>query len=160
MQFPSQRVLLRTSEGFSPLAPLLITAIALVAAPETSRADHNSLHATACNEPDTVGGGALGVSPGPIGPGGSLGWDVGSGQCNGSFRFTRDPAFPSPDGDGIELGMRAEQRSVGQVTNSGGTYLVETGADTTQPNPKAPGGTSSSRLPTTATSASSTSSGS
>jgi hypothetical protein len=34
-------------------------------------------HAAApCNELETVGGGALGISPGPLGPPASLGWDV------------------------------------------------------------------------------------
>jgi hypothetical protein len=60
---------------------------------------------------------------------------VGNGQCNGSFTVVRDPAFPSIDGDGIELGLRAEQRSVGQVEAIAGDYLVQTGPDTTQPNP-------------------------
>jgi hypothetical protein len=83
--------------------------------------------AAPCNEADTVGGGTLGVSPGPVGPPNSLGWDVGSGQCNGSFTTTLD--------GGLELGMRAEQRSVGQVANNGGDYEVQTGPDDTQPNP-------------------------
>lgn len=104
-------------------------ALALAAAP--ARGDHVAAHATPCNEAETVGGGALGVSPGPVGPPDSLGWDVGNGQCNGSFTVTRDASFASPDGDGIELGLRAEQRSVGQVANSGGDYLVQTGADPT-----------------------------
>jgi hypothetical protein len=72
-----------------------------------------------------VGGGQAGNSPGPVGRPNSLGWDVGGGQCNGSFTVTRDSAFPSADGDGIELGMRAEQRSVGQVANVGGDYEVD-----------------------------------
>ena len=54
---------------------------------------------------------------------------------HGSFTTTADGGFPSPDGDGLELGMRAEQRSVGQVANLGGDYEVETGPDDTQPNP-------------------------
>jgi hypothetical protein len=103
--------------------------------PIAARADHNGLHGTACNEADTVGDGTLGVSPGPVGPPDSLGWDVGSGQCNGSFTTTVDGDFPSLDGDGLELGMRAEQRSVGQVDNNGGDYEVETGPDDTEPNP-------------------------
>jgi hypothetical protein len=102
-------------------------AIALLVAPTVAQG------AAPCNEPDTVGGGELGVSPGPVGPPNSLGWDVGSGQCNGSFTVTSDSAFPSADGDGIELGMRAEQRSVGQVANGGGDYEVQTGADPTNP---------------------------
>ncbi|MEM7244971.1 MAG: hypothetical protein AAF533_06475 [Acidobacteriota bacterium] len=83
-----------------------------------------------CDEPGTVGGGALGLSPGPVGPPDSLGWDVGSGQCNGSFTITSDPAFP---GGALELGLRAEERRVGQVENMGGNYEVETGFDDTPP---------------------------
>jgi hypothetical protein len=91
-------------------------------------------HAAApCNELETVGGGALGISPGSVGPPDSLGWDVGSGQCNGSFTVTRDFAFPSAGGNGIELGLRAEERREGQVANVGGSYEVETGHDTTPP---------------------------
>lgn len=91
-----------------------------------------------CNLPATVGGGvdetALGVPArssrtSPI-PG--IGWGVGDGQCNGSFVSTVDSGFPSPDGDGIELAIRAEQRRVGQVDPVGGDYTVETGED--QPN--------------------------
>jgi hypothetical protein len=85
--------------------------------------------AAPCNEGDTVGGGTLGISAGSTGTASGLGWDVGSGQCNGSFTTTSDSGFPSPDGDGIELAMRAEQRRVGQVANGGGDYEVETGAD-------------------------------
>jgi hypothetical protein len=113
-------------------AGALMLALLMVA---TARADHTGLHTTPCNAPDTVGGGTLGISPGPIGPPDSLGWDVGSGQCNGSFTATVDNGFPSPDGDGLELAMRAEQRSVGQVANDGGDYEVATGTDDTQPNP-------------------------
>lgn len=111
---------------------LLITGVFLLAS-SVSHADHNSLHVTPCNEADTVGGGTLGNSPGPVGPPTSLGWDVGGGQCNGSFTVTRDTAFPSADGDGIELGLRAEERRVGQVTNGGGDYEVETGNDANAP---------------------------
>ncbi|MEM7583594.1 MAG: hypothetical protein AAF560_09465 [Acidobacteriota bacterium] len=82
-----------------------------------------------CNEADTVGGGTLGVSPGMIGPPDSLGWDVGSGQCNGSFVSASDAGFP---GGSLELGLRAEQRSVGQVPRmAGGDYEVQLGNDTT-----------------------------
>jgi len=111
------------------------TLVAMLVVPVLVFADHNSLHTTPCNEPDTVGGGDFGNSPGSVGPPDSLGFDVGSGQCNGSFTITRDPGFPSPDGDGIELGLRIEQRSVGQVQRIGGNdYQVELGNDTTQPN--------------------------
>ncbi len=95
-------------------------------------ADHVGAHATPCNEADTVGGGQLGNSPGPTTPATSLGWDVGTGQCNGSFTVTRDVNFPSFGGIGIELGLRIEQRSVGQVQRNGGNdYQVELGNDTT-----------------------------
>jgi hypothetical protein len=41
---------------------------------------------------------------------------VGAGQCNGDFTVSRDATFPgTPGGSGIELGMRIEQRSVGQL---------------------------------------------
>jgi len=97
----------------------------------------NAPLAAPCNQFDTVGGGALGVSPGPVGPPLSLGFDVGSGQCNGSFTAARPAKFPSSHGVGIELAMRAEQRSIGQVPNNSGNYLVETGADLTS-NPEKP----------------------
>ena len=93
-----------------------------------------------CGNPDTVGGGQPGLSPGPTGdPATALGWDVGSGQCNGSFTVTADPAFPAAGSDGIELGMRAEQRREGQVprlpflSSGAGDYQVQTGADNTDP---------------------------
>jgi hypothetical protein len=84
--------------------------------------------ATPCDLPGTVGGGAIGLlSPGPVGPPNSLGWDVGSGQCNGSFSITSEPGFP---GGAIELGLRAEQRRIGQVAPSGpNDYTVQTGPD-------------------------------
>ena len=105
------------------------SALMLALLTSTARADHNGSHATPCNALDTVGGGALGISPGPVGPPDSLGWDTGSGQCNGSFTTAVDGGFPSLGGDGLELGMRAEQRSVGQVANVGGDYTVQTGVD-------------------------------
>ena len=91
-----------------------------------SWADHNSFHSEDCNESDTVGGGELGNSPG----GGTLGWDVGSGQCNGSFVVTRAPDFQG--GSDLELGLRVEQRRTGQIEREdGNVYVVETGADNT-----------------------------
>ncbi|MDX1540649.1 MAG: hypothetical protein R3349_04530, partial [Geminicoccaceae bacterium] len=93
-----------------------------------------------CNLPATVGGGVEETAPGVparssrTSPIAGIGWGVGSGQCNGSFVSTVDPAFPSPDGDGIELAIRAEQRSVGQVDPAGDDYTVETGADPTNAN--------------------------
>lgn len=92
-----------------------------------ANADHVTGHATACNDPITVGGGTLGVSPGPVGPPNSLGWDVGNGQCNGSFSVTSDGAFP---GGALELALRAEQRRIGQVAPTGpNDYTVQTGPD-------------------------------
>jgi hypothetical protein len=92
-----------------------------------------------CNLPQAVGGGITETPPGvparsdaPAGVAG-IGWGVGDGQCNGSFVVTEDALFPSPDGDGIELGMRAEQRSVGQIDPVGADYTVETGSDPTNP---------------------------
>lgn len=121
---------MRLERDLGPLGAL-IGAVAIMAVSGAAVADHNDLHATACDEPDTVGGGTLGNSPGPVGPPNSLGWGLGSGQCNGSFTTTSDGGFPSPDGDGIELGMRAEQRSVGQVANFDGDYTVQVGLDPT-----------------------------
>ena len=87
--------------------------------------------ATPCDQRGTVGGGALGVSPGPVGPPSSLGWDVGSGQCNGSFGVASDGAFT---GGALELGLRAEQRRVGQVAQTGpNDYTVQTGPDVEVP---------------------------
>ncbi|MEM9593592.1 MAG: hypothetical protein AAGD06_04990 [Acidobacteriota bacterium] len=84
-----------------------------------------------CNEADTVGGGALGSSPGPVGAPGSLGWDVGSGQCNGSFTASTDGGFP---GGALELALRAEQRRTGQVPRMPvGDYEVQLGNDTNAP---------------------------
>lgn len=92
-------------------------------------ATHNGLHSTPCDEADTVGGGLLGTSPGPIGPPNSLGWDVGSGQCNGSFSTTTDATFP---GGALELGLRAEERRVGQLApSSPNNYEVQLGHDDT-----------------------------
>ncbi len=89
--------------------------------------------ATPCDLAASVGGGPAGISPGPTGLPNSahLGWDVGSGQCNGSFTVTDDATFA---GGHVELGLRAEQRSVGQVADNGGDYTVQLGSDTTQPN--------------------------
>ena len=87
---------------------------------------------TPCDEPGIVGGGQTGVSPGFIGPPNSLGWDVGGGQCNGSFAITSDPKFHASGklaDKGIELALLAEQRGVGQVANNNGDYLVQTGSD-------------------------------
>lgn len=114
---------------------LTAVAVAFLAISGQAIADHNGLHTTPCNEPETVGGGALGNSAGaadPVGPPNSLGWSVGSGQCNGSFTVTRDADFPSATGGGIELGLRIEQRSVGQVERKGqNDYEVQLGNDTT-----------------------------
>ena len=90
-----------------------------------------------CNLPETVGGGLIeesGVPARSDAPAGvpGIGWGVGDGQCNGSFVVTRDALFPSPDGNGIELGMRAEQRSVGQVDPVDSDYAVDTGPDPTR----------------------------
>jgi hypothetical protein len=84
--------------------------------------------AVTCDLPETVGGGTLGVSS----PSPGAGWDVGTGQCNGDFSVIRDAAFPGSGGDGLELGMRAEQRRVGQVNppaHTGNDYEVQTGDD-------------------------------
>jgi MYXO-CTERM domain-containing protein len=65
-------------------------------------------------------------------------WDVGSGQVNGNFSVTTDSAFA---GVGLQLGIRAEQRSAGAVVPTFNDqyplsgYVVNAGTDTTQPNP-------------------------
>ncbi len=84
-----------------------------------------------CNEAATVGGGVLGSSPGPIGPPTSFGWDVATGQCNGSFESTFAPGFP---GGALELALRAKERRIGQVVRMpGGDYEVQLGNDTNAP---------------------------
>lgn len=119
------RYLLKTAAA-RPLLPRFLLAMCLVCATA-----HPLAAQAPCNESDTVGGGALGVSPGPVGPPNSLGWDVGSGQCNGSFVITGDAGFP---GGSIELGLRAEQRRVGQVPRMmEGDYEVQLGNDTNAP---------------------------
>jgi hypothetical protein len=103
----------------------------------------SSLASAACNKDYTVGGGELGstkMDGTPIGPPTSLGWDVGTGQCNGSFTVTKNVSIPSSDGKGIELAIRALQRGGGPVTNtsSNGSYEVQKGSDPTTvsiPNP-------------------------
>lgn len=82
-----------------------------------------------CNLLNSVGGGTDDVSPFP-----GAGWDVGSGQCNGDFTVVTDPSFA---GGALELGMRIEQRSAGQLNSpqhAGIDYEVQTGSDTTQPS--------------------------
>lgn len=112
--------------GLTAAAPVALAVAALMQG-GPAVADHIGAHATPCNAVDTVGGGNLGVSPGPVGAPDSLGWDVGSGQCNGSFTVTADPAFP---GGQLELGLRAEQRRIGQVARLGADdYEVELGPD-------------------------------
>lgn len=77
-----------------------------------------------CNNAATVGGGTLSISPSA-----GAGWDVGTGQCNGDFTVVTNPSFP---GGALELGMRIEQRSIGQLNppqHNGINYEVQTGAD-------------------------------
>jgi len=77
-----------------------------------------------CNLGASVGGGTAAVSPSA-----GAGWDVGSGQCNGDFTVVSKPLFP---GGALELGMRIEQRSQGQLNppqHSGNNYEIQTGAD-------------------------------
>ena len=103
----------------------MVVTLSVALFPFMTSADHIPSHPP-CNEPDTVGGGTLGVSPGA-----GLGWDVGGGQCNGSFSVTSGSFV---DGSSIELGLRAEQRREGQVARgAGNNYEVETGPDTTLP---------------------------
>ena len=88
-----------------------------------------AIAAGVCNLAATVGGGTLATSPSA-----GAGWNVGSGQCNGDFTVAANPLFP---GGAIELGMRIEQRRVGQVNppfHSGINYEVQRGPDPTQAN--------------------------
>ncbi len=80
-----------------------------------------------CNLGISVGGGTAAVSPST-----GAGWNIGSGQCNGDFTVANNPLFP---GGAIEIGMRIEQRRVGQINapqHSGANYEVQRGADPTQ----------------------------
>ena len=103
----------------------------------------NSIASAACNKDYTVGGGELAATKmdgTPIGPPTSLGWDVGTGQCNGSFTVTKNVSIPSADGEGIELAIRALKRGGGPVTNTSnnGVYEIKKGSDPTTvsiPNP-------------------------
>ena len=88
--------------------------------------------AVTCDLPESVGGGTANPSPSA-----GAGWDVGAGQCNGDFTVSRDATFPrTPGGGRIELGMRIEQRSVGQVNppaHMQRDYTVQTGSDPNNP---------------------------
>jgi hypothetical protein len=99
-----------------------------------------------CNKDFTVGGGELGSTKRdgtPIGPPTSLGWDVGTGQCNGSFTVTKSVSIPSTDGGGIELAIRAHQRGRGPVTNTSnnGDYEIQKGSDPSTVSIPHPNGT-------------------
>jgi len=105
---------------------LAILALGLLAGPMAAPAAASGL----CDNPTTVGGGTLAV----YSPYSGAGWDVGSGQCNGDFTVVSNPSFP---GGALELGMRVEQRSAGQLNSpehAGINYQVQAGPDTTQPN--------------------------
>ena len=139
-----------TTFGSAGTVAALAGILALFAAPGGVHAGHISLHTTPCDALDTVGGGTSGNSPGPIGPPNRLGWDVGSGQCNGNFAVVTDPAFASDSGGGIEVGMRIEQRSVGQVKRNGrNDYEVRLGNEPPAQRPIGRGGTSSTPSPMT-----------
>jgi len=118
-------------QSYKMTGPVL--AVALVAGSFTMfGAVERSYAAAPCNEDATVGGGQLGSSPGPTGnPAMALGWDVGSGQCNGSFTSKTFGGFP---GGSLELAMRAEERRQGPVTRIGANeYQVELGHDANVP---------------------------
>ena len=125
-----------------PVAPLtMLSAISLALVLFTS-----SWAGAACNKSFTVGGGELGATNRDgtlIGPPTSLGWDVGTGQCNGSFTITREVSIPSVDGDGIELAIRALQRGGGPITNTSnnGVYEIQKGSDPTTVSIPYPNGT-------------------
>lgn len=86
-----------------------------------------------CNDPDVVGNGGDLTEGASNGTAQALGWDVGSGQCNGSFTVTLDNAFPSAGigtESGIELGIRAIKRFTGSYVRSGtanDSYEVDLG---------------------------------
>lgn len=84
------------------------------------------------DDPRQVGGGIVGNVSSRTAPTMGAGWEVGSGQVNGNFVLYEDTNFSSPDGNGIQLGMRTEQRRVGAVTpapGGGGDYTVQAGDD-------------------------------
>lgn len=124
----SQRALASPRYGRRALASALAALLLVAVGGGAARA------AAPCDIAPSAGGGLAGVSPGPIGPPEALhfGWDVGGGQCNGSFTVTTDPLFT---GGPIELAFRAEERTAGQIAdNGGGDYTVQLGTDTNQPN--------------------------
>jgi hypothetical protein len=122
MQMNNERRFLSTRQlKWVPSIGGAMVLLALVSAPLPAAA-------VTCNLLENVGGGT--TNPSPFA---GAGWDVGSGQCNGDFTVSRDATFPgTPGGSGIELGMRIEQRSVGQLNPPDHTqrdYTVQTGSD-------------------------------
>lgn len=114
--------------SFKVTAPVL--AVSLVASSFIMFGGLDRSYAAApCEEDANVGGGVnTGTSPGPTGnPATALGWDVGTGQCNGSFTSKTFDGFP---GGSLELAMRAEERRQGAVARIGANeYQVELGND-------------------------------
>lgn len=106
----------------------------------------SSVASAACNKDFTVGGGEFGATKTDgtsIGAPTSLGWDVGTGQCNGSFTITKNGSIPSSNGKGIELAIRALQRGSSPVTNTSnnGDYEIQKGSDPTTVSIPHPNGT-------------------
>lgn len=106
----------------------------------------SSVASAACNKDFTVGGGEFGATKTDgtsIGAPTSLGWDVGTGQCNGSFTITKNGSIPSSNGKGIELAIRALQRGGSPVTNTSnnGDYEIQKGSDPTTVSIPHPNGT-------------------
>lgn len=106
---------------WAPSLGALMLLLAFVSAPLPAAA-------VTCDLPGSVGGGTTNPSPSA-----GAGWDVGAGQCNGDFTVSHSATFPgTPGGSGIELGMRIEQRSVGQLNppaRAQRDYTVQTGSD-------------------------------
>ena len=112
---------------------LLAAAIVIGFGPATSAlAAGGTATVAACNQLDVVGNGGDLTEGASTGAATGLGYDVGTGICNGGFTVFEDSAFPSAGGPkserGIELGMRAIHRFSGQYVRSGtDTYIVANG---------------------------------
>lgn len=116
--------------GTTALAALLIVGLTQVVPAMAA----GTVMPAACNQLDVVGNGGDLTEGNSTGVPTGLGFDVGTGICNGSFTVSEDSAFPSAGGPkterGIELGMRATHRFSGSLERIGAnsdTYIVKTG---------------------------------
>ena len=57
-----------SASTLEPRSLLGAMALASLSLPGIARADYDSLHSTPCDGTETVGGGQLGIAPGPVGP--------------------------------------------------------------------------------------------